>query len=143
MRAFNSQTVRAKKKKPYLSQDGLCKRQTSGIDPPTTILGQGKHGQIIVYNALLSVRSRVLQSSHRGRKSRLFNFKSNIRAPVLLNLLNSLRKRDKMLDKSRIYLFSPTRLINSIKHEYSCKILYLSTAASVLCLFLAMPWVGL
>ena len=26
--------------------------------------------------------------------------------------------------KSRIYLFSPTRLKNSIKHEYSCTILY-------------------
>ena len=45
--------------------------------------------------------------------------KSNIRAPVLLNLLNSLRKRDKMLDKPSIYLFSSTRLINSIKHEHS------------------------
>ena len=32
---------------------------------------------------------------------------SNIRAPVLLNLLNSLRKKDKMLDKLSFYLFSP------------------------------------
>ena len=45
-------------------------------------------------------------------------------ALVLLNLLNSLRKRDKMLGQPRIF-FSPTRLINSIKHEHSCKILYL------------------
>ena len=30
-----------------------------------------------------------------------------------------------MLGKPRIYLFFPTRLINSIKHEHSCKILYL------------------
>ena len=29
-----------------------------------------------------------------------------IRAPVLLNLLNSLRKRDKMLDKPRILSLS-------------------------------------
>ena len=52
--------------------------------------------------------------------------KSHSRAPVLLNLLNSLRKIDKMLDKSCFcikYLFS-TRLINSTKHEHSCKILY-------------------
>ena len=33
-----------------------------------------------------------------------------IRAPVLLNLF---------------YLFSPTRLISSIKQEHSCKILYM------------------
>ena len=39
------------------------------------------------------------------------------RAIVLLNLLNSLRLA--------FYLFSPTRLINSLKHEHSCKILYL------------------
>ena len=50
---------------------------------------------------------------------------SNIHALVLLNLLNSLRKRDKMLGKPRILSFFPTRLINSIKHEHSCKILYL------------------
>ena len=30
-----------------------------------------------------------------------------------------------MLGKPRIYLVSSTRLINSIKHEHSCKILYL------------------
>ena len=30
-----------------------------------------------------------------------------------------------MLDKPCIYLFFPTRLINSIKHEHSCEILYL------------------
>ena len=48
---------------------------------------------------------------------------SNIRVPVLLNLLNSLRKRDKMLGKPRI--LSLFRLINSIKHEHSCKILHI------------------
>ena len=39
-------------------------------------------------------------------------------------LLNSLRKRDKMAARLTFYRFSPTRLINSIKHEHSCKILY-------------------
>ena len=39
---------------------------------------------------------------------------SNIRAHVLLNLSNSLRKSYKMLDKPRIYSFSSTRSINSI-----------------------------
>ena len=45
---------------------------------------------------------------------------SNIRAPVhvLLNLLNSA--------SLIFYFFSSTHLINSIKHEHSCKILYFS-----------------
>ena len=30
-----------------------------------------------------------------------------------------------MPGKPRIYLFSPTRLINSMNHEHSCKILYI------------------
>ena len=52
--------------------------------------------------------------------------KSNFCGPVLLNLLNSLRKSDKMLGKPlTFYGFSSTRLINSIKHEHSCKILYI------------------
>ena len=42
---------------------------------------------------------------------------SCIRAPVLLNLLNS-------LGKPRILSFSPTRLINSVIHQHSCKIFY-------------------
>ena len=44
-----------------------------------------------------------------------------------------------MLDKPRILSLSPTRLINSIKHEHSCKILYLLSlllSVGVLCLFL-------
>ena len=45
-------------------------------------------------------------------------------APVLLNVLNLLRKSDKMQGKPHILSFFPTRLINSIKHEHSCKILY-------------------
>ena len=35
-----------------------------------------------------------------------------------------------MLDKPRILFFSPTRLINSIKHEHSCKILYVQLLLS-------------
>ena len=52
---------------------------------------------------------------------------SNIRALVLLNLFNSLRKRDEMLGKPRISSLFPNLLnnITSIKHEHSCKILYL------------------
>ena len=54
---------------------------------------------------------------------------SNIRAPVLLNLLNLLQKSDKMLDKPRIVSLFHNCLINSIKHENSCKILYLKVFA--------------
>ena len=50
---------------------------------------------------------------------------SNIRALVLLNLLNSLRKIDKMLGKPHILSFFSIRLINSIKHKHSCKLHYL------------------
>ena len=39
-----------------------------------------------------------------------YDTESNIRAPVILNLLNSLRKRDKMSSKSAFDLFSLTRL---------------------------------
>ena len=52
-----------------------------------------------------------------------------IHAPVLLNSLNLSRKRDKMLGKPRIYLFSSTYLINSTKQEHSCKILYVKLQA--------------
>ena len=48
----------------------------------------------------------------------------NIRSPVLLNLLNSLRKSIKCSASLAFDLFSPTSLINSMKFEYSCKILY-------------------
>ena len=43
--------------------------------------------------------------------------KSNIRAPVLLNLLNSYEKEIKCSASLAFYLFSSTRLIDSIKHE--------------------------
>ena len=55
-----------------------------------------------------------------------FQIESNIRAHVLINLLNSLRKRDRMLGKPRIYLFPQTRFIYPVKHEHSCKILFLN-----------------
>ena len=57
---------------------------------------------------------------------------SNIPALVLLNLLNSLRKKDKMLGKPHILSFFPTRLINSIKHEHSCKILYFGDSSNLM-----------
>ena len=41
-------------------------------------------------------------------------------AHVLLNLLNELRKRNEMLDKSRILSFFATGLINSIIQEHEC-----------------------
>ena len=40
-------------------------------------------------------------------------------------ILKSLRKKDQMLDNPRIYLFSSSRLVNALKHEHSCKIIYL------------------
>ena len=43
---------------------------------------------------------------------------------MLLNLLNSLLKKIKCSASLAFYPFSPTRLINSIKHEHSCKIFY-------------------
>ena len=49
----------------------------------------------------------------------------NIRAHVLLNLLNSLQKSDKMLDKPCILSLFPNSFNNSIKHEHSSKILLL------------------
>ena len=85
----------------------------------------------------------------------IWSIESNIRAIVLLNILNSLRKRDKMLGKPRIlslfpnlfnkfsaslafFLFFPTCLINSIKHEHSCKILYLQSQS--LSWFITWQW---
>ena len=50
---------------------------------------------------------------------------SNIRAPVSLDILNSLRKSDIILGKPNILsIFFPIRLINSIKRECSCENLY-------------------
>ena len=43
------------------------------------------------------------------------------RNPVLLNLLNSVRKSDKMLGMPRYLSFSSSCLINSIIHEHPCK----------------------
>ena len=46
-------------------------------------------------------------------------------AHVLLNLLNELGKRGKMLSKPHILSLSPAHLINSIILEHECKILYI------------------
>ena len=48
-----------------------------------------------------------------------------IRAPVLLNLLDTLGKTDKMLGTASHLILSPTRLINSVIHEHSCKVVYI------------------
>ena len=68
-----------------------------------------------LYQKSQTVRKRVLfkllkESLHRG---------SYISAHVLLNLLNELGKRDKMLGKP-LYLFFATSLINSVKQEHEC-----------------------
>ena len=47
--------------------------------------------------------------------------------PVLLTLLNSSEKAIKCLASLTFYLFTSTSLINSIIHEYTCKILYFLT----------------
>ena len=53
---------------------------------------------------------------------------SNIAAPVLLNLLNLLRKSDKMISKPRIWSVFPLDSLNKLNNTwalmYSCKILY-------------------
>ena len=48
-------------------------------------------------------------------------------AHVLLNLLDELRKSDKMRGLSSIYLFFATSLINSIIQKYECKILFITS----------------
>ena len=47
---------------------------------------------------------------------------------VLLNLLNELGNRDRLKFKAcrAFYLFFVTILINSIKHEQECKILFIT-----------------
>ena len=47
-------------------------------------------------------------------------------APVLLNLLNLLQK-DKLLGKPHILSLFLNSIRNSIKHEQSCKSLYISS----------------
>ena len=46
-------------------------------------------------------------------------------AHVLLNLLNKLRKSDKMQGLPAGHRFFATTLINSIIQEYECKILFI------------------
>ena len=61
------------------------------------------------------------------RYSCLFeNRGSFISVHVLLNLLNNLSKSDKMLGLSSIFIaFSLKKLLNSIKQEQECWILYI------------------
>ena len=42
-------------------------------------------------------------------------------APVFLNLLNKLRKRDKMQGLTSIYHFIATNLMNSIIQKHECR----------------------
>ena len=51
------------------------------------------------------------------------NIHDNIHASVLLNLLSLLPKSNQMRGILTFYRFSQTRLINSINHEHSCKVL--------------------
>ena len=48
------------------------------------------------------------------------NVISSICVPVLLNLINSSRISDKMLDKSRMLSLLLNSFIKSIKQEHSC-----------------------
>ena len=48
---------------------------------------------------------------------------SNICAPEFIKLIT---KKDKCSASLAFYLFPPPRLVKSIKHEHSCKILYIS-----------------
>ena len=49
---------------------------------------------------------------------------SKTRAPVFLNISNSLQKSNKYSATLAVYLFLQTLFINSIGQEHSCKILY-------------------
>ena len=48
----------------------------------------------------------------------------NIRALILMNLLNLLQKKENAWQASHFISFPQTHLINSIKYEHSYKILY-------------------
>ena len=63
-----------------------------------------------------------------GSSARSINRGSYMSAHVLFNLLNALRKRDKMrgLQNDVFYPFSSTRLINSIIREHECYILFIT-----------------
>ena len=57
----------------------------------------------------------ILNFAYKKCDFKILSVESNIGAPVLLNLLNSLRKSDKMLNKPHILsFFSSTRFINLI-----------------------------
>ena len=77
---------------------------------------------LVVYRfsgiTLRKIRKHLDVFTHKIKKNMLHS------CSCIIEFIYSLRKRDKMLEKPRIYLFSQTRLINSIKHEHSCKIFY-------------------
>ena len=54
----------------------------------------------------------------------MWQIECDIRAHVLSNLLDKLGKEIKCEARIAFYLFSQTCLINPIKHEHSCEILY-------------------
>ena len=68
--------------------------------------------------------------------------RSNIRALVLMNLLNTLRNILKCSANLAFYLFSPARLNKSLKHARSCKILYHMTLVEPTVFPLAMAYTG-
>ena len=63
-----------------------------------------------------SSESRLVKTPHCWKSHVILNNESNsrVRAPVLLNVLNSLRKSDKIFSKHRVSYLSRSRLINSI-----------------------------
>ena len=56
---------------------------------------------------------------------------TRVRSSIYLSIETRCEKEIKCSASLAFYLFSPTRLINSIKHEHSCKILYLFDASHV------------
>ena len=75
----------------------------------------------------------------------MWYIESNIRAPVLLTLLNSLRKGHKCAASLAFYLFFSTCLIHPIKYDYSCKILCIKYEVDENCdqnLDLFPRWIG-
>ena len=62
--------------------------------------------------------------------SYLYYFLFGSRALVLMNLLNWLRKSDKMLDKSRIL----SLFLNSFNKSNKCKVLYVFLCLGCVCL---------
>ena len=73
---------------------------------------------LLIYGNILDILTLKTRFSDKLKKV------TNIHAPVLLNVLNSLQKRDKMLGKPCILSFSQTCLVNLITLTGLCMILY-------------------